>query len=105
MKSIKDINHVPVAPKHWKDPINGHKIQWNSNTVPFLTFLSQISAYWQANHPDQPEPTREQIEDELCQQMAGWACVGQGYHRAASPASRASGATGRGGCRTCGQRR
>lgn len=101
MRRIKNPNHVPIAPKHWKDPINGHKINWNSGTVPFLTFLGQISAYWQANHPNEPEPSRESIENELCQQMPPWACVGEGYHQQTRTV--ASGRSG--GCRSCGSRR
>lgn len=104
MKRIKNVNHVPVAPKHWKDPINGFKMNWNSATVPFLTFLGQIEQYWAANHPGDPMPSREQIENELCQQMPAWACVGQGYHHPVSENARASSGGRSGGCRSCGKR-
>lgn len=104
MKRLKDPNHVPVAPKAWKDPHNGHKIYWQSDRVPFLTFLGLVSQYWKANYPGEPEPTREHIENEICQQMPPWACVGEGYHRPATENTRASAGGRSGGCKSCGHR-
>lgn len=101
MRRIKDINRIPVAPKHWKDPLNGHKIQWNSGTVPFHSFLNSIMSYWKANHPNDPEPSRESIEEYLCSQFPPSWCVGEGYH---APSPEHTGTGRAGGCKSCSHR-
>lgn len=99
MKRFKDPNHLPVAPKFWRDPVNGHKIEFKSAMEPFSAFLSKVWSYCDAN--GRTRPTQEAIENELCAQMPSWACVGDGYH---APARNTS-APASGGCRACGGRK
>jgi len=97
MKRFKNINSLPVAPAVWRDPVNGHKIEFRSGTTPFLTFLSTVWAYCDANGRERP--TQEAVENEICTQYPSWACVGEGYHRPAAHTTQRSG-----GCRACGKR-
>lgn len=98
MKRFKNPNSLPVAPAVWKDPVNGHKIEFRSGVQPFSAFLSTVWAYCDANGRERP--SQESIENELCGQYPSWACVGEGYHRPVAEHTQRAG-----GCRSCGKRR
>jgi len=97
MKRFKNVNSLPVAPAAWRDPVNGHKIEFRSGTQPFSAFLSSVWAYCDSNGRERP--SQESIENELCGQYPAWACVGEGYHRPAAATTQRAG-----GCRSCGKR-
>lgn len=98
MKRFKNVNSLPVAPATWRDPINGHKIEFRSAHRPFSAFLSEVWDYCEANNRE--KPSQEAIETELCNQWPSWACVGEGYHRpAAAGTQRAT------GCSACAKKR
>lgn len=100
MKRFKNPNSLPVAPAVWKDPHNGHREEFRPATQPFDAFLSRVWDYWDRNHVDQPRPTREAIENELCGQWPSIWCVGENYH---APV-RVSTTARAGGCKTCKKR-
>lgn len=100
MKRFKNVNSLPVAPATWRDPINGHKIEFRSAHRPFSAFLSEVWAYCEANNRE--KPSQEAIETELCGQWPSWACVNGNFHTAIPQKVGPQRATG---CSACAKKR
>lgn len=101
MRRFKDVRHLPISPKFWTAP-NGRKIEWRSDRQPFEQFMAVVVEYHNANAL--PPPTREQVEDTLCRQMASWACVDASFHTAGLNDPVVVSSQRSSGCRACGKR-
>lgn len=101
MLKIKNKNSVPATPKSWKAP-SGHKIRWDSVREPWETFVHNVMSYCDRNGI--PRPSLEELEDMICRQMSGWACIGDKEYAARQSPPKA-GPTYSGGCSGCGKRK
>lgn len=93
-----DYNRAPSTPKSWSVPAEGKNIRvsWDSSRTPWNTFYSQVKRVHSDNNL--PEPTMEEVENHICQQLpSGW-CAGSQTYRAPAPKTS-------GGCKACGRRR
>lgn len=104
MKKFKDINHVPVSPKGWRDPANGHEIRWDSVRLPFHSFYAEVVAYCERN--GRPLPSADTVEDIVCSQCARmWWTDDPNFHAPVRTQRAAAVPQRSGGCRGCGKRK
>lgn len=100
MLKIKNKNSVPATPKSWSAP-SGHRIRWDSVRETWEEFVKHVMDYADKNQV--PRPSLEELEDLICRQMSGWACIGAKEY-AANQSPPKAGPTYV-GCSSCGKRR
>lgn len=74
MLRFKNRNSIPITPKSYTMP-NGRRIPFDSVRETWEDFINRVMAYADANGLERP--ATDAIEDSICQQVAGWACVSQ----------------------------
>lgn len=72
MLRFKNRNSIPITPKSFTMP-NGRRVPFDSVRETWEDFIRKVMAYADANGLERP--ALNVIEDSICQQVAGWACV------------------------------
>lgn len=93
-------SQIPATPKAWHAP-NGTKIAWNSAQQPWEAFVARVMAYCDANQI--PRPALDWLEDYICHQMSGWACIDAAAYVARQSKPRVEAV--RQGCAKCGKKK
>lgn len=79
MLRFKNKDSLPATPKSWTAP-NGHKIPYDSVRQTWEAFVERVMQYCDANSIQRP--ALDVLEDHICHQVSGWACIGEKEHRA-----------------------